>query len=204
MSVTEGGFRELAAIMFTDMVGYSALMQRSEGIAVELVEEHRRLLRSIFPTHSGREIETAGDSFLVEFDSTLHAVRCAIEIQSKLHERNSALEARKRIHVRVGIHVGEVLRRENHVYGDGVNIAARIQPLADPGGICISEDVAKQIQNKLDLRILKLGRRNLKNIHTEVDICAIALPWSGDKIYRSNRLSELLNKWKTYLLTPLR
>jgi class 3 adenylate cyclase len=123
--------RKLAAIMFTDMVGYSALAQRSEKLALELLEEHRRLLREFFPRFGGREVETTGDGFLVEFASALEAARCAIEIQRALATRNLSVSPERQLHVRIGIHVGDVVHKDGHVLGDGVNIAARLQPLAD-------------------------------------------------------------------------
>ncbi len=130
--------RKLAAIMFTDMAGYSALNQRDEKLAQELLEEHRRLLREIFPRFNGTEIKTIGDAFLVEFNSALEAAQCAIEIQRALAKRNDDVSPEQRIEVRIGIHVGDVVHREGDVYGDGVNIASRIEPVAGTGGICVS------------------------------------------------------------------
>src|SRR6266853_441764 len=144
--------RKLAAIMFTDMVGYSALSQRNEALALELLEEHRGVLRGLFPKHQATEIKTTGDGFLVEFASALAAVRCAVEIQRSLAERNQVQPAERRVRIRIGIHLGDVVRSEGDVHGDGVNIAARIEPLADPGGICISEDVERQIRSAVDVR----------------------------------------------------
>src|SRR5882724_9314185 len=120
--------RKLAAIMFTDMVGYSALAQRNEALALELLEEHRRLLRAIFPKHGGSEIKTIGDGFLVEFSSALAAVKCGIEIQETIAKRTSVNPPEEVFQVRIGIHLGDVVRRDNDVIGDGVNIAARIEP----------------------------------------------------------------------------
>src|SRR2546425_5377102 len=133
--------RKLAAIMFTDMVGYSALSQRDDKLALELLEEHRQLLREIFPRFNGTEIKTIGDAFLVEFQSALEAAQCAIEIQRTLAKRNHDVPAAKRIEVRIGIHIGDVVQRaDGDVLGDGVNIASRIEPLAGANGICISVD----------------------------------------------------------------
>src|SRR5438445_7654699 len=128
--------RKLAAIMFTDMVGYSALAQRSETLALELLEEHRGLLRSLFPRFNGREVKTIGDAFLVEFHSALEAAQCAIEIQRTLAKRNHDVPAAKRIELKIGIHIGDVVHRGGDVYGDGGNIASRTEPLAGAGGIC--------------------------------------------------------------------
>ena len=173
--------RRLSAIMFTDMVGYSALTQKNEALALELLDEHRRMLRPFFPKHGGREIETAGDSFFVEFSSAVEAANCAIEIQEALYERNKHESEDRRIRVRIGLHIGDVVYMDDHVHGDGVNIAARLEPLAAPGGICISEDVARQIRNKVLYAIIPLGAEKLKNISMPMDIYCIALPWISQK-----------------------
>jgi adenylate cyclase len=179
--MTNGGteHRKLAAIMFTDMVGYSALAQKDEALALELLEEHRYLLRSIFPKHQGREIKTLGDGFLVECASALAAVRCAIDIQETLAQRNAVSPAEKQIQLRIGIHVGDVVQREGDVFGDGVNIAARIEPLAEPGGICITEDVARQIRNKIEHPVVQFGQAELKNIQLPVLVFKLAVDGTG-------------------------
>ena len=169
--------RKLAAIMFTDMVGFTALSQHNETTALKLLEEHREILRSIFPQYDGQEIKTIGDGFLVEFASALEAARCAIAIQRAMAQRNPSAPADKQIQVRVGIHVGDVVHREGDVLGDGVNIASRIESLAEPGGICISIDVARQIQHNLEASVVQLGAAELKNVQAPMDICRIVLPW---------------------------
>jgi len=169
--------RKLAAIMFTDMVGYSALSQRDEKLAQELLEEHRRLLREIFPRFNGTEIKTIGDAFLVEFGSALEAAQCAIEIQRTLAKRDADASADRQIQVRIGVHIGDVVHRGGDVYGDGVNIASRIEPVAGPGGICVSMDVERQIRNALEARFEKLATTELKNISVPMDLFRIVLPW---------------------------
>src|SRR6266705_3790487 len=109
--------------MFTDMVGYSALAQRNDNLAQELLEEHRVLLRPLFGRFNGTEIKTIGDAFLLEFHSALEAAQCAIEIQRTLAKRNHDVTAERRIELRIGIHIGDVVPRGGDVYGDGVNIA---------------------------------------------------------------------------------
>src|SRR5688572_16316680 len=169
--------RRLSAIMFTDMVGYSALTQQNEQLALELLAEHRTILRPFFKKHEGREIETAGDSFFVEFNSAVEAAACAIEIQTALYERNMVQPAERHILLRIGLHIGDVVYMDDHVHGDGVNIAARLEPLAAPGGICVSEDVARQIRNKVPYPVIQLPAEKLKNISMPMDIYCIALPW---------------------------
>ena len=166
--------------MFTDMVGYTALSQRNEALALELLEEHRRILRSIFPRFNGTEIKTIGDAFLVEFHSALEAAQCALEIQRALAKRNADILPDRRIEVRIGIHVGDVVHREGDVYGDGVNIASRIQPVAGVGGICISVDVERQIHHALDARFEKLAPVELKNVEVPMDLFRIVLPWERE------------------------
>lgn len=169
--------RRLSAIMFTDMVGYSALSQKDEALALRLLEEHRAILRPFFLKYDGREIETAGDSFFVEFNSAVEAANCAIEIQSVLFERNKRHPDREAILLRIGLHIGDVVYMDDKVHGDGVNIAARLEPLAPPGGICISEDVARQIRNKISYPVEKAGAERLKNISMPMDVYCIRLPW---------------------------
>jgi class 3 adenylate cyclase/tetratricopeptide (TPR) repeat protein len=171
--------RKLAAIMFTDMVGYSAIAQKNESLAIQMLEEHRGLLRPLFPKYGGREIETIGDAFFVEFGSAVEAVRCAVEMQHTLHERNQHHPKENHLRIRIGVHLGDVIQKGSHVLGDGVNIAARLEPLAPPEGICISEDVARQVQNKLDIPLSKLGQRNLKNIQFPMEIYSVNLPWQS-------------------------
>jgi adenylate cyclase len=167
--------RKLAAIMFTDMVGYSALSQRNEALALELLEEHRSVLRRLFPKYQGTEIKTTGDGFLVEFASALDAVQCAVEIQKALAERNQAQPPERQVRIRIGIHLGDLVRKEGDVYGDGVNIAARIEPLAEPGGICISNSVHDQIENKIEYALVRLSKPELKNIQTNVQVYRLTL-----------------------------
>ncbi|MGB8806004.1 MAG: adenylate/guanylate cyclase domain-containing protein [Chthoniobacterales bacterium] len=169
--------RKLAAIMFTDMVGYSALSQRDEKLAQELLEEHRRLLREIFLRFNGTEIKTIGDAFLIEFNSALEAAQCAIEIQRALAKRNCDVPNDRRIELKIGIHIGDVVHRGGDVYGDGVNIASRIEPLAGAGGVCVSMDVERQIRNALEARFEKLAPTELKNISVPMDLFRIVLPW---------------------------
>ena len=169
--------RRLAAIMFTDMVGYSALAQRDDALALELLEEHRQILRSIFLRFHGTEIKTIGDAFMVEFQSALEAAQCAIEIQRTLAKRNHDVASERQVEIRIGIHIGDVVHRESDVYGDGVNIASRIQPLARSGGICVSMDVERQIRNALEARFEKLAPTDLKNIELPMDLFRIVLPW---------------------------
>src|SRR6202035_4518530 len=169
--------RKLAAIMFTDMVGYSALSQRDGKLALELLEEHRELLRAIFPRFHGIEIKTIGDAFLVEFSSALEAAQCAIEIQRALVKRNTDAPADRQIELKIGIHIGDVVHRGGDVYGDGVNIASRIEPLAGAGGVCVSMDVERQIRNAIETRFEKLAPTELKNISVPMDLFRIVLPW---------------------------
>jgi class 3 adenylate cyclase len=169
--------RKLAAIRFTDMVGYSALAQRDETLALELLEEQRRIVRGLLARHGGREVKTTGDGFLLEFPSALAAVQGAVEIQHACHERNQSAPSERRLRLRIGIHVGDVVLSGGDIHGDGASIAARIEPLAEPGGICVSEDVARQIRNKLPHRLVTLGPGELKHIGLPVVICRILLPW---------------------------
>jgi TolB-like protein/Tfp pilus assembly protein PilF len=171
--------RRLAAIMFIDVVGFTSLSQRNEEKALALLEEYRNLLRPIFSLHNGKEVKTIGDGFLVEFGSALQAVRCAFGIQQVMHDRNSSRSSEDAIEARVGIHVGDVVHSDSDIYGDAVNIASRIEPLAEAGGICISQPVQVQVANKFEFPITSLGPKSLKNVYAPVEVFKVVLPWEG-------------------------
>lgn len=177
MSDTATEERRLAAIMFTDMVGFSALAQKNEALALELLTDQQRLLRREFAEFNGREVKVTGDGFLVEFPSALAATRCAVEIQKAIAARNATQPAVREFQVRIGLHVGDVVHREADMFGDGVNIAARIEPLAASGGICLSGTVHAQVSNKLDLPLVKLDSADMKNITTPMEVYRVTLPW---------------------------
>jgi adenylate cyclase len=171
--------RRLAAIMYTDMVGYTALSQRNESLSLALVDEQRNLIRPILARHNGREVKTMGDAFLVEFPSALDAVRCAYDIQRTANEVNFALPEERRIHLRVGVHVGDVVESGGDISGDAVNLASRIEPLAPDGGVCLTQQVYDQVVNKFELQFLNLGKKELKNIATPIETYRIVMPWEG-------------------------
>ncbi len=169
--------RRLAAIMFTDIVGFTALSQADEARTLLVLEEHRVLLRTIFPRHNGKEVKTIGDAFLVEFPSALEAVACSAEIQQAMHERNAVLPPERRIQIRVGVHVGDVVHSQGDILGDAVNVSSRIEPLAAPGGVCISAQVYDQVRNKIGLPLEKLEGKTLKNVSIPIEVYRIVMPW---------------------------
>ncbi len=167
------GQRRLAAIMFTDIVGYTALTQKDEKHALDLLEKHRRLVRPILSQHNGREIKTIGDSFLIEFASALDATECATDIQKALRAEN--LKDPGSVKVRIGVHVGDIVHTGADVYGDAVNIASRIEPLAEPGGVCISEQVFAQVRNKVPCKFEKMPAHSLKNVEYPVETYRVVM-----------------------------
>jgi adenylate cyclase len=186
--------RRLAAIMFTDIVGFTEMGQRNESLALVLLEEHNKLLRPIFQRHRGKEVKTIGDSFLVDFPNALDAVRCAYEIQRVVKEFNIGMSLEKQIHLRVGIHLGDIVESsDGDIVGDAVNIASRVPALADSDGICLTRQVYDQVQNKIELRMISLGAMSLKNVASPLEIYKVQLPWdkSGELKTEPNRLAIL-------------
>ena len=175
------GQRRLAAIMFTDMVGYTALGQRNEALSLALLEEHRKLIRPIIIRHNGREVKTMGDAFLVEFPNALDAVRCAYDIQRAIREFNFSLAIEKRIQLRIGVHVGEVVESLGDISGDAVNVASRIEALSESGGVCLTRQVHDHIRNKFELPLRNLGTKLLKNVDLPVEVYRIVMPWEEVK-----------------------
>ena len=181
------GARRLAAIMFTDMVGYTALGQRNESLSLALVEEQRKLIRPILSRHKGREVKTIGDAFLVEFPSALDAVRCAYDIQRAAREYNISAPIEQRIHLRVGVHLGDVVESQGDISGDAVNVASRIEPLAEDGGVCITRQVFDHVQNKFELPLVSLGAKSLKNVSLPMEVFRMVMPWEAEKATPSSQ-----------------
>ncbi|HVP23191.1 MAG TPA: adenylate/guanylate cyclase domain-containing protein [Conexivisphaerales archaeon] len=173
----EAPTRGLAAVMFTDLAGYTASMQRNEQHALKLLEGHQALVRSLLQRYHGREVKTIGDAFMVEFASALEACNCGLEILGKTHDRNLSAREEDVVEVRLGIHVGDVERKGSDLFGDAVNIAHRIQEAAEPGQACISRQVFDQVWNKLDAHISELGQRKAKNIDMPLELFSIDVPW---------------------------
>ena len=156
--------------MFTDMVGYSALCQRDERLANALLEEHRRMVRAALVETGGHEVDTTGDGFLLEFSSALQAVHCAMLIQQRQAARNAAVDESRRFKFRVGVHLGEIETRERNIVGDGVNIAARLEPLSPHGGLAISGSVLMLVRNRIAAPFRSIGTPSLKNISEPIEV----------------------------------
>jgi adenylate cyclase len=163
--------RRLAAILAGDVTGYSRLMGADEEGTLSRLNAHRReLLEPKIAEHRGRVVKRTGDGILIEFNSVVDATRCALEIQSGMAERNAAVPQDKRIDIRIGIHLGDIIIEDGDIFGDGVNIAARLQSIAWPGGICISDDAHRQVRGKLDTAFQDIGEQKLKNIARAVRV----------------------------------
>ncbi|MGE0827005.1 MAG: adenylate/guanylate cyclase domain-containing protein [Candidatus Binatia bacterium] len=166
--------RRLAAIMFTDIVGFSQQMGADEARMLRLLEVHNRLVQQAVDEHHGHVIKTIGDAFLVEFPSVVHAVQCAQQIQQQLEMRNAEQEKTEQIRVRIGIHLGDIVQKDGDVFGDGVNIASRLQTLAEPDTICLSDVVYRDVAKKLVLgTVVSLGKPKLKNIAERFQVYAL-------------------------------
>lgn len=171
--------RHLAAILFSDIVGYSSLSHRDEALALRLVKEHRELVRPLLAKYEGREVKTMGDGFLAEFNNAKGATLFAIEMQQAHRDRNASVGAVEHILLRVGIHLGDVTALEGDVYGDGVNIAARLMQLAKPGRICVSSGVMDQSRQAISCWVSSLGVVKLKGISQDVRAFAICVEYSA-------------------------
>src|SRR5947208_6076342 len=168
--------RRLAAILAADVAGYSRLMGADEEGTHERLRAHLRdLVDPKIKEHRGRIVKNTGDGLLVEFSSVVEAVRCAAELQRGMADRNSEIPEDKRITFRVGINLGDVIAEPNDIYGDGVNVAARLEGLAEPGGICVSRVVRDQVRDKLDFAFEDMGEQQVKNIARPVRVYRIPL-----------------------------
>jgi class 3 adenylate cyclase len=199
--------RRLAALMFTDMVGYSAMAFRDERVARELVAEQRQIVREQLIKYHGREHQTTGDGFFIEFSSAVDAVQCAVMIQMALEDRDRHSPSDRQLKIRIGIHLGDIVESGPDLYGNNVNLAARIEPLAPAGGVCITSHVYEQVYNKLPaIEFRKVGKRQLKNIESGAQIFRVVMPWEKSKNYGSP-VSQVLKKnlpsWNTRFVATL-
>src|SRR5262245_52943908 len=156
--------RRLAAILAADVAGYSRLMGQDEAGTARTLREHRAAADPLFAAHSGRIVKTTGDGALIEFTSVVRAVECALALQNVLADRNADVPCERQLEWRIGVHLGDVLVEGDDILGDGVNIAARLEGVAEPGGICISEDAYRQVRGKIDTEFTDIGEQSLKNI----------------------------------------
>jgi adenylate cyclase len=170
--------RRLAAILAADIAGYSALMGADEARTVQDLKEHQAVVLPMIKEHGGRVIDTAGDGILAEFGSVVNAAECAVAIQRTMALRNADVEEARRMRFRIGINQGDVVFDDTRVYGDGVNVAARLEGLAEPGGICISRRVYEDISGKMQLAFVDLGEHQLKNIAQPIRVYRV----SGEKL----------------------
>ena len=164
----EGFERKLAAILIADVEGYSRLMDDDEEATVRTLTAYRTAINNIVQQYRGRIVDNPGDNILAEFTSVVNAVNCAVEIQRELAERNAELKENRRMQFRIGVNLGDVIEKEGRIYGDGVNIAARVEALTDSGGIGISGIVYDQVENKLDFKYEYMGEQAVKNISKPV------------------------------------
>src|SRR5512136_3206307 len=156
--------RKLSAILSADVAGYSRLMQNDEAATVRILEAYKQVFSDLIKQHRGRVVDSPGDNLLAEFASVVDAVQCAVAVQKELQARNAELLENRRMQFRIGVNLGDVIEEGERIYGDGVNIAARLESLADPGGICISKTAFDQIETKLPLGYEYLGDQTVKNI----------------------------------------
>jgi TolB-like protein/class 3 adenylate cyclase len=165
--------RRLAAILAADVAGYSRLMGLDEAGTAKALREHRATADPVIAQHGGRIVKTTGDGVLIEFSSVVGAVQCAMALQKLAAERNTGLPDESRMEWRIGIHVGDVLVEGDDILGDGVNIAARLEGIAEPGGICISDDAFRQVRGKIEVEFADMGEQSLKNIARPLRVYSI-------------------------------
>src|SRR5271170_6828683 len=177
--------RKLVAILAADVASYSRLMEVDEEGTLATLSAFRVVTDSLISRHDGRICGTAGDSILAAFGSALAAVQCAVDIQNELAQSNNDLETHRRMQFRIGINVGDVMLKDGDIFGDGVNIAARLEGLADPGGICISRGIHDHVMKKLPFEFEDLGEQSVKNIALPVRVYRLLLDGQGPELRSS-------------------
>jgi len=192
--MTQEGFkRKLTAILSADVVGYSRLMGEDEDTTVQTLTTYREVISSLIKDHKGRVVDSPGDNILAEFASVVNSLRCAWDIQQEIKTRNADLPKSRRMNFRIGINLGDVIEEEDRLYGDGVNIAARLEGLAEEGGICISGTAYDQVKNKLSFRYEDQGEQEVKNISEPIRIYKVLIEKDVDELILDKKL-ELPDK----------
>jgi len=199
--MSEKGFkRKLTAILSADVVGYSRLMDDDEEATIRTLTTYRKILTAIIQQYRGKVVDTTGDNLLADFASAVDAVNCAVEIQRELSEKNAELSYERRMEFRIGINVGDVVEEQDRIYGDGVNIAARVEGLADAKGICISGRVFDQVENKLDFKYEYMGEQEVKNIAKPVRVYRV-LSRPGAAAHRVIKAKKAARKsWRSFAI----
>ncbi|NIS69266.1 MAG: tetratricopeptide repeat protein [Proteobacteria bacterium] len=188
--------RKLTAILSADVKGYSRLMREDEEGTIRTLREYREAVANVIKQHRGRVVDSPGDNILAEFSSVVDAVRCAVEVQKELEGRNAELPAKRRMEFRIGINLGDVVEEEERIYGDGVNVAARVEGLADGGGICVSGTAYDQIGKKLSLGYEYLGEQTVKNIEKPIRVYRVLMePEAAGKVIGEERPRPRRWRW---------
>ena len=190
----DAGTRKLAAVMFTDIKGFSKKMSQNEAAAFELLRTHDALMRVIASKFEGKVVKSIGDSFMVDFASAVNAVKAAIDAQKRFWTFNKGKSEFDKIEVRMGIHLGDVMVSGNDMYGDGVNIASRIEAITEPNRICISSDIYNQVKNKMDVKVYSMGPLSLKNIPDPVEVYEILIDSIPELATSSKTAQQVLAK----------
>ncbi|MFC1578639.1 adenylate/guanylate cyclase domain-containing protein, partial [Thermodesulfobacteriota bacterium] len=189
----EGFKRKLAAILSADVEGYSRLMEDDEEATVRTLTSYRSAITDLVQQFRGRVVDTPGDNILTEFTSVVDAVNCAVEIQRDLAERNTELPYNRQMLFRIGVNLGDVIEEDGRIYGDGINIAARVESLSEAGAICISGRAYDQVANKLGLEYENLGEHQVKNISTPIRVYQV-LSIPGAAAHRVIRAKKIMRK----------
>ena len=171
----KGFHRKLTAILSADVARYSRLMQDDESATVKTLEAYKKIISGLVKQHSGRVVDSPGDNLLAEFASVVDAVQCAVATQKELQARNTELPDNRKMQFRIGVNLGDVIEEDSRIYGDGVNIAARVESKAESGGVCLSGSAYDQVENKLGQEYEYLGEHQVKNITKPIRIYRVMM-----------------------------
>ncbi len=197
----EGFKRKLTTILSADVVGYSRLMEDNEEATIQTLNIYRNSISNLIEQHRGRVVDMTGDNLMAEFSSVVDAVKCAVETQKEISERNADLQENRRMLFRIGVNLGDIVEEDDRIYGDGVNIAARLEGLAEGGGICISGTTYDQLKNKLELGYQSLGEHSVKNIAAPVRVYKVLMePEAAGKIIGEKRKTK---RWMTVAVAAI-